>query len=275
MQNEENKGCLSGIGLMLGYLCMLGTAALIATWWADDFMATLITAFLFWLWIPILIGAVIAFILSFRLKTLHHKILFGLGIINILLISAYLWIQAPRQDCSADIMAEHYEHHKEGMRELEAYARQALDSGAYIHLEFDGQHIPIFHVQACSDSLISSHWDADGLADSLRAVVGLTADEMEGLRKRLTDLGCISVDINQSVPGINIGFRRVGLGMYFFRLYDKPMTATQWQAEMDAEEDVPYNRQVVFEYGAGAIGSMAFPGKDEYLQRQKKGPRKQ
>ncbi len=274
MQNEENKGCLGGIGIVLGYLCMLGTTLLTALWWAEGFMAALIMGLLFWFWIPLLVGAVITFICSVRLKTRHHKILFGLGILNILFLAAYLLYQAPRQDCSADIMAEHYERNKEGLRELEAYARKAMDRGAYIHLEFDGRHIPIFHVKTPDDSLGSYNWDADQLQDSLRAVAGLTADEMRGLRERLADLDCISVELRQDAPAITIGFRRVGLGMYFFRLYDKPLTAPEWQEAMDDEALVPYNRRVVFEYGAGAIGSLAFPGKDDYLQRQKKGPRK-
>lgn len=274
MQNEENKGCLGGIGIVLGYLCMLGTTLLTALWWAEGFMAALIMGLLFWFWIPMLIGAAIAFIRSFRLKTLHHKILFGLGILNILFLAAYLLYQAPRQECSADIMAGHYERNKEGMRELETYARQAVDSGAFIRLEFDGRHIPIFHVRARNDSLMSSHWDADDLQDSLRTIVGLTADELLGIRKRLANLDCVSIELNRSPPGITIGFRRVGLGMYFFRLYDKPLTPAQWQEAMDDEALVPYNRHVVFEYGAGAIGSLAFPGKNDYLREQKKGPRK-
>lgn len=165
------------------------------------------------------------------------------------------------------------ERTKQGLRELEDYAREALDTGAYIHLEFDGKHISIFHVKAHNDSIGSSNWDADHQKDSLQAVVGLTTDELNSLRKRLSDLGCISVELQQDAPGITIGFRRVGLGMYFFRLYDHPLSTQQWQSAMDDEALVPYDHYTVFEYGAGAIGSMTFPGKDDYLQRKGKGPR--
>ena len=273
MQNEERKGCLSGIIPTLGYLCMLSIMLFIGLWWKDDFIAMLITGLFFWIWIPLGVGAVITFGLSMSLKTRHHKILLGLGIFNLLFLAAYFLYESPQQDCSADIMAEHYERTKQGLRELEDYAREALDTGAYIHLEFDGKHISIFHVKAHNDSIGSSNWDADNRKDSLQAVVGLTTDELNGLRKRLSDLGCISVELQQDAPGITIGFRRVGLGMYFFRLYDHPLSTQQWQSAMDDEALVPYDRYTVFEYGAGAIGSMTFPGKDDYLQRKGKGPR--
>ena len=52
---------------------------------------------------------------------------------------------------------------------------------------------------------------------------------MKKLKSELEDCGCIGIDINDySCPDYSVlRFRRIGMGMYSFRLYDYPLTRQQ------------------------------------------------
>ncbi len=52
---------------------------------------------------------------------------------------------------------------------------------------------------------------------------------MKKLKSELEDCGCIGIDINDySSPDYSVlRFRRIGMGMYSFRLYDYPLTRQQ------------------------------------------------
>ena len=61
-------------------------------------------------------------------------------------------------------------------------------------------------------------------------------------------------------------FRRIGMGMYSFRLYDQPLTPQQ-QDSINADDClIVYNDSTVFEFGGGAFGIQHFVGKDEFLK---------
>jgi hypothetical protein len=68
-----------------------------------------------------------------------------------------------------------------------------------------------------------------------------------------------------------INFRRVGMGMYAFIVYNRLMNQDEKDYYMNDGQCIPYNEKVVFMYGGGAFGMQVFPNdeKEEFLLRHK------
>ena len=67
----------------------------------------------------------------------------------------------------------------------------------------------------------------------------------------------------------NIGFRRVDMGMYSYRIYSRPMNAEEKKEYDEDPMFIPYTDRVVFEYGGGAIGPQTFGEeiKEEFMKK--------
>lgn len=255
---------------VLKMMAMLFTTLLIWVWWDSDARLIFLLSSLFFITVPIVATSLVIFILSLRLRDWRQRTLFAAGILNVLLL-----LLLPRfMGCDAGKMAAFYEDHRPALDEFCRYVHHAVAPGASLRLEFEADTICIFHVSAPGDSLLSQHWDdAQARQDSLRAVVGLTAGELAGIRQRLHELGCLSVSCSSDHPGrTEVGFRRRGFGLYSFVLHHPPMSAGEYQAYLDNISTVPYDRHVAFVYYAGAVGNLDFPGKEEWLSARRAGP---
>ena len=69
---------------VLKVIPMLLITALLVLFWIDDFAGVMVAALFFWLFIPALIAAVYFMIKSRRLSNVAQKILFGIGVFNLL-----------------------------------------------------------------------------------------------------------------------------------------------------------------------------------------------
>jgi len=251
---------------VLKVIPMLLITALLVLFWIDDFAGVMVAALFFWLFIPALIAAVYFMIKSRRLSNVSQKILFGLGIFNILFLITYCAVRVPMQRCDAETMAKHYEKHGEEMELLVSYLDKALDDSACVHLEFENGKASIFHVSAKGDSLLSQHWYvAETKKDSLMNVVGLTLEEYHEIRNRLKDVGCIGITMYKPHlnEGVEINFRRIGMGMYSYILYNRPLTQEEKDHYMNNAMYIPYSEKTIFLYGGGAFGSQHFPDKEK------------
>ncbi len=250
------------------------TAAILLLWLHGD--DTLIFLFLFFL-IPFLIVCIIASIIfmfkSRKLASTGQMVIFFWGIFNILFFVAYFVFGRPNRQCNPDIMAEHYEKYANDMDELVAYVDNALEDSAYITLEFYNGQPSIFHVQAQNDSVACGNWNLDAAMkqDSLRGVVGLTKEEFEHIRECLDDMGCIGICMTQGQKWADIWFRRVGMGMYSYKLYYYPKSQDEKQYLLDHGEYIPYSDKVTFVYGGGVLGPQRFSKeqKEEFLRKHK------
>ncbi len=94
----------------------------------------------------------------------------------------------------------------------------------------------------------------------------LDVKQIKELKKRLSDIGCIGISINNiyNRPYTSIRFRREGMDMYSFRIYDTPLSQNEIDSLNDKCELIVHDSRTVFEYGSGAFGSMGFPGKEKY-----------
>lgn len=202
---------------------------------------------------------------SWRLRYTKDIVLLVWGVVNVGLFFVLDYLHPTE----AHKMEAFYEAHRNELNELCRYARTSVPPSTYFHLEFDAERLKIFHIKAPSDSVVSHHWDdAEAKKDSLMHVIGLTPQRLNNIKRRLERLGCIGVTIGEEPHTTVIDYKRGFLGMYSFRLFDRPMTDKDYQRYLNNVSTIPYSRMVVFEYGGGAINPDDFPGKEKYLKER-------
>lgn len=211
----------------------------------DPFMGSVLVWLLRWLLLALAVVAVIAIWRSWKAGGTHKWVVTGLyaSVVVAAVVAALVVIPADRK-CSPDEMADHYEKNKASLEELVSLARTSLGEGQSLHLEIEHGRCEL--------------WETGGLdQNTLDAVVN-----------RLKRAKCL--DIWTSFPDYcEVGYRRVGLGKFSYRIYSKPMDDAQWQAALSDPTLIPYNDTVVFEYGGGAAGPQVFPAEEkaEFLRR--------
>lgn len=254
---------------------MLVVTILLTILWVNDFIGILIICFFGPISLASIIASIGLTILSIKLKDRWQKGLFAWGIFNLLFFIAYLFIGISLQECSAQLMAEHYENNAKDIHKLIKYVDNALDDSTSFKIEFENKKAAIFHVAQKGDSLMSCHYwdDAETKKDSLMKVVGLTPYEYENIRNLLEKVGCIGIQTNKSNQdqATIIGFRREGFALYSYIIYNKPINQKDKDYIMNNDMYIPYNDKVIFEYAGGAIGPQHFPEgeKEEFLLKHK------
>lgn len=217
---------------------------------------------------PVILVSLFLFFRAFRFKYRKDKIILALGLINILSLF-YLFT---RTISYAEDMEDFYEDNKVELNELCSYTRSAILPNSSVYIEFENDTISIFNVSTPNDSIVSDNYHETKVNnDSLMRVAGLTSQELSEIKQRLYHLGCISIssdskDKNQTT----VGYKRVGMGLYSFLLYNRPITSSKFNEYLEDMSTIPYNSKVIFLYSSGAIGNMDFDGKEEYLNKLSK-----
>lgn len=245
---------------------LLMTCILI-TWWKADFLILFIGLLFPWLFVPVVLVWLYVLFRSRKVLTWNHLFVIGINVFNLMFCVMYLSIERPHHICNPEIMESYYEDHKADLDSLSRYASRILDDGCSFHLEFKDGNVAIFHAWKNGEG--SNNWDVgSSKAKELCEFVGIDKQEFRELKKRLDDLGCISVNASSTASDpVRIGFRRVMMSEYFFVVYADSMGNEMFKKYCDGEMYIPYNERVVFEYGSPAFGSMSFPGKQEYTHR--------
>ena len=224
---------------------------LIASADKDEFRAVgviVVLILVFLVIIPLIGFWIYSFVKAVRRRTNTDRILLWFHIANLLLLGGIVYLlNRPPRRCDAFIMAECY----------------------------NGE--PVFWMWNTVDRY------RDMLPDSTRLVFELDIDkgsqsdilgefEMKKLKESLDYLGCIGIDVNNypNSEYSTIRFRRMCMGMYSYRLYNHPLSHEQ-QDSINADPClIVYNDSTVFEFSAGVLGAQTFPGKQEFLEAQKK-----
>lgn len=215
----------------------------------DDFGVAFLAAFLFFfITIPLVGFWVYSFVKAVWRRTKTDRILLWFHIVDLLLLSMIIYIaNQPPQKCDAFIMAECYNGEPVfWMWNTADHYRNMLPDSTRLVVEFDNDEM--------SQSDILSEF------------------EMKKLKERLDYLGCIGIDVNNypNSEYSTIRFRRIGMGLYSFRLYHHPLTRQQ-QDSINANEClIVYNDSTVFEFWGGVFGAQIFVGKDEFLKSRNK-----
>lgn len=83
-----------------------------------------------------------------------------------------------------------------------------------------------------------------------------TNETLINIKKLLADANCVSIENGEITT---IGFARSGMGKYYFKLFDNDLTSQQINQYNDGCTYIYYKRNIVLEYGGGAIGPQCFP----------------
>ncbi|MFR3188279.1 MAG: hypothetical protein ACLTOV_10280 [Phocaeicola sp.] len=237
--------CVSVFAVTIWLLVLLSDSLSTNEWHLITWMV--LTVFYFFITIPVLGFWIYSFIKAVRTRTKTNNILLFFHIADLLLLGTAIY-RANHRDCNANIMAEHYEMDGAWMRNIAKYERLILPDSTRLVIEFgEDECIP----------------QADYLNKRF----------LKKLKTYLDDVGCIGIEIDnyQLKDYTKFRFRRVGMGIYSFRLYDRPLTLEQ-QDSLNANEClIVYNDSTVFEFGGGVLGgAQHFVGKQEFIDKRNK-----
>lgn len=215
----------------------------------DDFWFVtfiLIAVMFFYVTIPIIGLWIYSFIKSIRRRNQTDKVLLYFHIADLLLLGLVI-IMAKRTsfNCDAYIMADHYDRYGSEMHALAKDTRNILPDSSWLSVEFGGE-------------------------DYLAETKLLNASQLKDLERALNDVGCIGIEVGKDINTkyTVMQFRRQGMGLYSFILYDRILTKEQQDSINDDVSLIVYNDSTVFMYGAGAFGNMNFIGKEEFMHER-------
>ena len=254
--NERSRTTLLGILKLIPFAIV---TAIIVLLWVDDFLCFILSFFCFWITLPAIVLSIVFFIMGLRWRDIWQRIAVVWGVLNLLMLILYFLI--------------HYEEYHTEMEALHRYVQSAIADSCEITLEFKGNRLEMFHVRD-SNGNYSAHWNKEARQqrDSLMAVVGLSQEEYQNIRKQLKDMGCIGIEYTQSSPEwLTIWFRRVGFGLYSYYILNHPATDEEKSSAMEDWLPIPYNDHCFFRYDGGAVGPISFPKevREDFLKKHK------
>lgn len=282
---ERNNGAWIG----LQYVSVLLITAALVWLLVDDLTAVLVIAICWMILLPAFVVAVVSLFGSLKCNTRDKRILSGLHFVNAILLC--VWLFYPGTKCDADIMERHYLKYGKRMEEVYCKLYETLTPGCYVEIEFEHGKVSIFHFAGGVEKLdtvqdssavipvyrlpgglaeIEQNWNpGEEKIDSLLSACGLDRKSLKELQEDLKDVGCISIAM-RAVPDspFVLGFRRVGLGMYSYKIFHQPLSPEEQRELNGWDTDIVFSPYVVFEYAGGAVGSQNFIGKEEYLERK-------
>lgn len=248
---------------LLHYIPIVIVALFLLVNYVDPFIGSLVTLLLFWIIVAVLVWLVFVLFQSWKIGGVHRKVIFCAFGLEILAFVMFILIRIPAYECDPDKMLAHYEKNKAGMEELIAFTKSALNDGQQMRLEFEYGKISMFHTST------KSHWEVDKkLKYEIMSELGLDNEEFNSIKRQLKSIHCISVDTN--FPAYcDIGFKRVGFGMYSYRLYLNPMGDEVIKDALSDGHFIPYNETTLLMYGGGAVGPDTFgrETKEDFLRR--------
>lgn len=248
---------------LLHYIPIAIVAFFILLNYADPFIGLWAAIASFWIIVAVLVWLVFALIRSWKIGGVHRNVVFCTFGLEILALVMFFLIRVPAYKCDPDEMVMHYEKNRTGMEELISYIESALNDGQQMCLEFEHGKISMFHTSTMS------HWDVDKeLKYEIMSELGLDNEEFNSIKSQLSSIHCISVDTH--FPAYcDIGYKRVGMGMYSYRLYLNPMSDEEKEEALLDGHYIPYNETTLLMFGGGAAGPDTFSHKvkDDFLRR--------
>jgi hypothetical protein len=91
--------------------------------------------------------------------------------------------------------------------------------------------------------------------DSIIQSMGWTRETFRALKEKLDNADCIQIESGEPAK---IGFKRSGMGMYSFNIFDKPIPDSLKAHYNDSCTYILVNDRLVLEYGGGAFGGQCF-----------------
>ena len=154
-------------------------------------------------------------------------------------------------------LIENYESKQKEIIELKTYFESILPEEKEVTIEFERRKLAIFHITD-EHGKRDFNWNLkikSKKVDSLNDILGWNQETLTELKSKLDKANCVSIEKKSQ---ITIGFQRSGMGMYFYKLFDKKLNDSLISKYNDGCQYSYFNENVVLEYNGGAIGPQCF-----------------
>ena len=191
----------------------------------------------------------------------------------------------PKQD-----LITNYESKQLEINQLYTYVNDITADDKFFRIEFESdEKIEYFFVtikridsltgHTCYTNIVADgdynrgfignrHLDIESQSvDNLLNWLGWTRDELNTLKQKLDNANCISVESGACAQSVHlrkmespmtIGYKRVGLGMYFYNIFSQSLSGSLKNKYNDGCKYIFYKNNIVLEYRGGAIGPQCF-----------------
>ena len=158
---------------------------------------------------------------------------------------------------SYEELTSNYEAKSTNIRNLEDFVSSRLPSNKSVEIEFENYSISRFHVKKDEkyDPNLDIYTNSVEEEDLLKEL-NWTYETIDSLKDKLDEANCISI---RSGNPCQIGFRRHGMGMYFYNLFENPVPDSLKAEYNDSCIYILYKKDVAMEWGGGAVGVQCFP----------------
>lgn len=154
-------------------------------------------------------------------------------------------------------LIDNYNLKTKEIEELRNYINTIIPKNKTVEIEFEGKKtLGIFHV--IIDGKYDNNWNIkvnSTKTDTLLQKLGWTKETLFTLKEKLDNANCISVE---SGDPFTIGYQRSGMGMYFYKIFNRSLNDSLKKEFNDSCQYVFYKKNIVLEFGGGAIGIQCF-----------------
>jgi len=202
-------------------------------------------------------------------KTTRRKILIGLAItigIGIIvyivrMITIFSAFGAFDKDYSVTELKENFEKNKTEILELKQYFNDIVPKNKFVEIEFkDNNTLYRFGINTLgsSKSPMFLEWDLKtntSRMDSIIVQLGWTRETFKTIKAKLDKADCIQIESGEPTK---IGFKRSGMGMYSFNVFNHPIPDSLKANYNDSCTYILAGEKLVLEYAGGAVGPQCF-----------------
>ncbi|QHS57660.1 hypothetical protein GWR56_19705 [Mucilaginibacter sp. 14171R-50] len=197
--------------------------------------------------------------------------LISIGIFGIIILMFFIYVSSMFWDIgssdetyNAASLIENFNNKQTEIYNAKKYFKSIVPKYKEVEIEFEGDKIERLVImpqdtgRGSNTAVEFQDWNIpikSAKADSLLKVLGWSDNSLQTLRNKLDDANCISIT---SAEPSQIGFKRSGMGMYYFNVFDKPIPDSLKSRYNDSCTYIYANKHLVLEYGGGAIGPQCF-----------------
>lgn len=201
------------------------------------------------------------------IKALLVLLLTGIGICVGFLICFLYICGAFQKDYTPKELIESFNKKQHEIYDLKKYYNIIVPRNKFVEIEFENdKELARFGITPLDNadgnygtSFLEWHLKINTpRMDSILSTIGWSRATLKTLKRKLDNANCIQIESGEPAK---IGFKRSGMGMYSFNVFDKPLTDSLRNLYKDSCTYIISNDKLILEYGGGAIGPQCFYNK--------------
>jgi hypothetical protein len=173
------------------------------------------------------------------------------------------------KDYSVTELKENFEKNKIQIYELKHYFNNIVSKHRFVEIEFENSTTLFrFGIEALDTTVGNPYgpqyldWDVNinsNKVDSVIKPLGWSRETLNKIKYKLDKADCIQIESGEPTK---IGFKRSGLGMYSFIVFDYPIPDSLKSKNNDGKTYILVNDYLALEFSGGAAGPQGFYNKD-------------